>query len=216
LKRIAILGAGGQAREVSWLIRDINREHPAYEFLGYIVENVSKLGKYDTRENVLGGESWLQANRGKVDCLAIGIGTPAVRIKVASSLSQQFPEIEWPGLIHPRSILDRETCILHPGALLCAGTICATNVTLGRFSLINFGSTIGHDAEIGKGCVVNPGANISGGVIVQDGVLIGTGAQVLQYLRIGASATVGAGAVVVKDVAAGCTVVGIPAKTRNS
>jgi len=53
-------------------------------------------------------------------------------------------------------------------------------------------------------------------VIVQDGVLIGTGAQVLQYLRIGASATVGAGAVVVKDVAAGCTVVGIPAKTRNS
>jgi serine acetyltransferase len=38
---------------------------------------------------------------------------------------------------------------------------------------------------------------------------------VLQYLRIGAGATVGAGAVVVKDVAAGSTVVGIPAKPTN-
>lgn len=212
MKRIAILGAGGQAREILWLIRDINREHPTYEFLGYIVNDVSKLGKYDTREHLLGDESWLQTNRDQVDCLAIGIGTPAVRGKVADNLTQQFPEIEWPALIHPQSVLDRETCILHPGALLSAGAICTTNITLGPFSLVNFGSTVGHDTQIGKACVVNPGANISGGVVVEDGVLVGTGAQVLQYLCIGAGATVGAGAVVINDVAAGSTVVGIPAK----
>ncbi len=215
MKRIAILGAGGQAREIAWLIRDINRDRPVYEFLGYIVSDLLKPGKYDSREQVLGDESWLCANRDKVDCLTIGIGAPAVRGKVADELTQQFPEITWPVLIHPHSILDRETCTLHPGVLVCAGAICTTNITLGPFSLINFGSTIGHDAQIGKACVVNPGANISGGVVLEDGVLVGTGAQVLQYLRVGAGAKVGAGAVVIQDVVAGSTVIGVPAKPKS-
>ena len=60
MKRIAILGAGGQAREVAWLIRDINREQPAFEFLGFIVKDLSKLDAHDSREHLLGDESWLQ------------------------------------------------------------------------------------------------------------------------------------------------------------
>ena len=215
MKRIAILGAGGQAREISWLIRDINRDCPTYEFLGYIVSDVSKPGKHDTPDQVLGDESWLSANSGKVDCLAIGIGTPAIRRTVADKLTKKFPEIAWPALVHPDSIVDLVTCTVDSGVLVCAGAICTTNVTLGPFSLINFGSTVGHDAQVGKACVVNPGANISGGVILEDGVLVGTGAQVLQYLRIGAGATVGAGAVVIHDVVTGSTVVGVPAKAKN-
>jgi sugar O-acyltransferase (sialic acid O-acetyltransferase NeuD family) len=215
LKRIAILGAGGQAREVAWLIRDINRERPIYEFLGYIVKDVSRLSVHDSREHLLGDESWLQTNRQRVDCLAIGIGTPALRCKVADNLTSQFPDLEWPALIHPRSVLDRETSTVDSGVLLCAGAICTTNITFGPFALINFGSTIGHDVQIGRGCVVNPGANISGGVVLEDSVLIGTGAHILQYLRVGARAKVGAGAVVVADVAPKSTVIGVPAQPKR-
>ena len=213
-KRIVILGAGGQAREVSWLIRDINRERCIYEFVGYVVKDVSKLGPYDAAEQVLGDESWLRANRSKFDCLAVGIGTPAARFRVAEELGHEFPEVEWPALIHPRSVVDRETCNIASGLLLCAGAVCTTNITFGPFSLINFGATVGHDVQIGRACVVNPGANISGGVVLEDGVLVGTGAQVLQYLRVAKGATVAAGAVVTKDVAAGSTVVGVPARLR--
>ena len=56
-KRIAILGAGGQAREIEWLIRDINRNRPTYEFLGYIVGNAANLTEYDSRERLLGDET---------------------------------------------------------------------------------------------------------------------------------------------------------------
>ena len=90
LKRIAILGAGGQAREILWLIRDINRDLPTYEFLGFIVSDASKPGKYDTPDHVLGDESWLAANSQQVDCLAIGIGTPSVRRAVADNLANKF------------------------------------------------------------------------------------------------------------------------------
>jgi UDP-2-acetamido-3-amino-2,3-dideoxy-glucuronate N-acetyltransferase len=48
--------------------------------------------------------------------------------------------------------------------------------------------------------------------VVERGATIGSGATILGGLRIGAGATVGAGAVVTKDVAAGTTVVGNPAR----
>lgn len=210
-KRIAILGAGGQAREVAWLIRDINRDRPAYDVLGYIVPDLSELGQHDSREELLGDESWLDRNRGEVDCLAIGIGSPGRRRRVADELTSRYPDLSWPALIHPTSVYDKDTCEIESGVLLCAGATCTVNVQFGPFALINFGCTIGHEVQIGKACVVNPGANISGGVILGNEVLVGTGAQVLQYLRIGTGATIGAGAVVVKDVEAHSTVVGVPA-----
>jgi sugar O-acyltransferase (sialic acid O-acetyltransferase NeuD family) len=214
-KRIAILGAGGQAREVEWLIRDINRDRPSYEFLGYIVGDVSILTDRDTRDRLLGDESWLESNGNNVDALAIGIGSPSLRLKIAAELASRFPRIEWPVLIHPSAVYDSASCEFGVGVLLCGGATCTVNIKFGSFALINFGTTVGHEVQIGRGCVVNPGANISGGVTLGDGVLVGTGAQVLQYLQIGAGAKIGAGAVVVRNVDADTTVVGIPAVPRN-
>jgi sugar O-acyltransferase (sialic acid O-acetyltransferase NeuD family) len=211
-KRIAILGAGGQAREVEWLIREINRHHPTYEFLGYIVADVTRLSEHDSSRGLLGDESWLESNRDRVECLAIGIGDPTLRLKLGAVLTSRFPDIEWPALIHPRAVFDAATCECGPGLVLCGGAACTVNIKFGAFSLINFGCTIGHDVQVGKGCVVNPGANISGGTIVGDGVLVGSGAQVLQYLRVGTGAKIGAGAVVVRNVEAHSTVVGVPAR----
>jgi sugar O-acyltransferase (sialic acid O-acetyltransferase NeuD family) len=211
-KRIAILGAGGQAREVEWLIREINRHHPIYEFLGYIVADVTRLSEHDSSRGLLGDESWLESNRDRVDCLAIGIGDPTLRLKLAAVLTSRFPDIEWPALIHPRAVFDAATCECGPGLVLCGGAACTVNIKFGAFSLINFGCTIGHDVQVGKGCVVNPGANISGRTILGDAVLVGSGAQVLQYLRVGTGAKIGAGAVVVRNVEAYSTVVGVPAR----
>ena len=48
--------------------------------------------------------------------------------------------------------------------------------------------------------------------VVERGATIGSGATILGGVRIGAGATVGAGAVVTKDVDAGATVIGNPAR----
>jgi sugar O-acyltransferase (sialic acid O-acetyltransferase NeuD family) len=212
MKRIAIIGAGGLAREVAWLLEDISsassQEAFAYEVAGFLVSDASRTGPYDN--SILGDFSWLESNQ--VDALAIGIGTPAVRLKVAEELKGRFPHITWPPIIHPSVKWQRRTMQVGEGVIICAGTIATVNVRFEPFCMVNLSCTIGHEAVIGRGCVLNPTVNISGGVELGGGVLVGTGAQILQYVKIGEDATVGAGAVVNKDVNAKTTVVGIPAK----
>ena len=212
VRRIAIVGAGGMAREVASAIHWINRTKPQFEFVGYLVSDLSKLGPQDSREAVLGDFRWIEKHRHAVDALAVGVGTPSVRVKLAQQLCTAFPEIEWPAIVHPTAILDYDSAKLGEGIFVGAGFVSTVNLDLQPFALCNFGTTIGHESQIGRGSVINPGANISGGVVIEDEVLIGTGAQVLQYLTVGSGATVGAGAVVTRNIPNRTTVVGIPAR----
>jgi sugar O-acyltransferase (sialic acid O-acetyltransferase NeuD family) len=211
MKRIVIVGAGGTAREVKAMLREINRVTPTWVFEGYVVTSLSALSDRDSREEVLGDYQWLRTNASHIDAVGIGIGTPSLRLKVSEEVRELLPEAEFPSLIHPTAHMDFESAQIAEGALVCSGVIGTVNIFLDAFALCNFGCTLGHEARIGKGSVINPGANISGGVNIGNGVLIGTGAQVLQYRSVGDFATVGAGAVVIHDVLAGVTVVGIPA-----
>jgi sugar O-acyltransferase (sialic acid O-acetyltransferase NeuD family) len=211
-KRMVIIGAGGYAREVAAQVADIRRHGEPYEVVGFVVTDLARLGPRDSRERVLGDYEWLAAHRDRFDVFALGIGTPAARLAVATELAARFPDVPWPALVHPSVLADRASLVMGRGALLAPGVVATVNVTLEDFAMVNITCTLGHETRVGRGAVINPGANLSGGVTVGAGVLMGTGAVVLQYLTIGEGATVGAGAVVTKDVPPGLTVVGAPAR----
>lgn len=95
------------------------------------------------------------------------------------------------------------------------------SVVVGRGTVFGYGGlgvVIHKRCELGKNVVVGSNVTIGGrsgldGVPrIEDEVMIGTGAKILGPVTIGRGASVGANAVVLKDVAPGTTVVGIPAR----
>lgn len=74
------------------------------------------------------------------------------------------------------------------------------------------GIVINPDAKIGPNCLIFHQVTLAGAVELGGHVDIGAGAKLIGPLRIGDHARVGANAVVTKDVDAGVTVVGIPAR----
>jgi serine O-acetyltransferase len=87
----------------------------------------------------------------------------------------------------------------------------------------HFGTIILHaDTVMGAGCSVTSGVTI--GVVgngrqgvprIGDRVAIGTGAKLLGPITVGDGALIGANAVVVDDVPAGATVIGVPARVHE-
>jgi serine O-acetyltransferase len=83
------------------------------------------------------------------------------------------------------------------------------------------GVVIGETAEVGEGCTIYQGVTLGGTSLypgtkrhptLGSGVIVGAGAKVLGGFTVGDGARIGANSVVVKEVAAGATVVGIPGR----
>ncbi len=99
---------------------------------------------------------------------------------------------------------------IHPGAKIGKGV----------FIDHGMGVVIGETTEIGNRCLLYQGVTLGGTgkesgkrhPTLGENVVIGAGAKVLGAITIGANTRIGAGSVVVRDVEANSTVVGIPGR----
>ncbi len=106
---------------------------------------------------------------------------------------------------------------IHPAAKIGKGFFIdhGNGVVIGETAEIGDNVTLYHDVTLGGIAPAVDSAsqvNVKRHPTLRDGVIIGSGAQVLGPIVIGENARVGANAVVLKDVPAGATVVGIPAR----
>jgi sugar O-acyltransferase (sialic acid O-acetyltransferase NeuD family) len=102
-------------------------------------------------------------------------------------------------------------CEIGEGSIVLAGVVLTANVLVGRHCVLMPHATLTHDVGIRDYVTLAAGVSLGGGVEIDDDAYLGMNSSVRQHVRIGARATIGMGAVVLSDVPAGDTWVGVPA-----
>ncbi|HTS19116.1 MAG TPA: NeuD/PglB/VioB family sugar acetyltransferase [Verrucomicrobiae bacterium] len=213
MKDIVIVGHGGLAREVAFLIDEINRATPTWNLLGYVGSAADSVSKPVGRHIVRGTDDWLWKLTTEI-AVAIAIGQPS-RIRALHERFRQNPKLLFPNLIHPAVTGDWERIAMGSGNIVLNNASLTTDIKLGCLNIVNPGATIAHDCMLGSYNLVNPGASLSGEVVLGDEVLIGTGARILQQLHLCSRAVIGAGAVVTRDIDKPGIYIGVPARDMN-
>ncbi len=208
MKDLVIIGAGGFAREVAWLVEEINQKAPQWNLVGYIDEDQEKWGQKLNGYPVLGSFSALE--KLPLSTFAVcAVGNPSDKKRLVEKAKAQGKQFAT--LVHPEISLSSSVTI-GQGVIINKGCILTTNISIGDHVGINPGCGIGHDAVLKDYCTLMWHVNISGAIEVGEGCTLGTKATVLQSIRVGNWSIVGAGAVVTRDLPSHCTAVGIPAK----
>ncbi len=105
---------------------------------------------------------------------------------------------------------------IHPSAIVNAYVTVDAGIErptrVGARSFLMKHVHVGHDVQIGANCEIAPGAVIYGHVVIGDDVRIGANAWIKNRLKIGDGAVIGASAAVTRDVPAGETWAGNPAR----
>lgn len=119
--------------------------------------------------------------------------------------------------VRAANAIEMDDVEIGPGALISPFVTLTSNIRIGRCFHANLYSYVEHDCRIGDFVTFAPAVHCNGNVHIHDHAYIGTGAVIRQGtpeqpLVIGEDAVVGMGAVVTKDVPAGVTVAGNPAR----
>jgi sugar O-acyltransferase (sialic acid O-acetyltransferase NeuD family) len=204
---IVILGAGGHGRETALLLAQINAATPRWDVLGFLDDDTRRLGTTVAGLPVLGGLDVLPTLPAGT-AVALGVGAPAAKRRLVAALPATTP---LPVLVHPSVVLG-ERIALGDGTQLHAGTIATCDLVIGRGVTVNRRCDLSHDDRIGDFCTLAPAVTLAGDVHLADDVDVGIGVACTPGVRVGARTVIGAGAVVVHDLAPDVTAVGMPAR----
>jgi sugar O-acyltransferase (sialic acid O-acetyltransferase NeuD family) len=207
LKKIIILGAGGYAQEVLWVVDDINSVFPVWDFIGFI-DSVSpgRKGQLHYDRPVLGG--WDDVPWQEEIHFACGIGSPVVRAN--ECLEAERRGYRPATLIHPSVIAARHVQI-GEGTVIGARCVLAPYAILGRHCALNIGVTVGHNSRMGDFCVLSPGAQVLGSVELSERVFLGANATVYLKRKVGAGSIIGANSFLLTSLGPDSSVIGVPA-----
>lgn len=194
MKKILIYGAGGHGKVVADIARlngyeDIvfyDDNPTANENDGYmVVHNLQDYMDYD---------------------FVVALGNNELREKICKKYFNNLVT-----LIHPSAILAKNT-VIKKGTVVMAGAVINSGTVIGEGNIINTCCSIDHDNNVGNYNHLSVNSHTAGAVTIGDRNTLGIGSNVINCVKIKSDCMIGAGAVVIRDIAEPGTYVGVPAR----
>jgi sugar O-acyltransferase (sialic acid O-acetyltransferase NeuD family) len=208
MTEVAIIGAGGHAREVLEILMSCRRNGSDARVLGFVDEAATP-GATMCGFPILGGFEWFETiDKGRIEVVC-AVGTPQLGEKLVTRARKIG--LRFASAISPLAMIS-PTADIGCGVMIFPNVVVSCGVRVGNYVTLNVGSTVSHDSYIGDYSSISPGAHIAGGVSIGRGSFVGMGCNVIQGVSVGEWSVLGAGAAVLDDVPAGVTCAGVPAR----
>lgn len=204
--KLYIIGSGDVGKFVAYNF-DIFHS-TGFEISGFLDDDETKWGKTVCGYPILGGINLINEQTEKVGVL-ISIAHPQTKKKVSDKID--FNKVLSPSLIAKNSWLSKEV-IVGRGVIIYPGVTINYHSVIQDHVIINMNCAIGHNCTISKYTTLAPGASLGGYTFIEENVSMGINAATKQAIRIGKNTIVGGMSMVIKDLPADITAVGVPAR----
>lgn len=204
--KLFIIGGGDVGKFVAYNFEIFHQT--GFEIGGFLDDDATKWGKIVCGYPILGGINLLNKEKDKAGVL-ISIAHPQTKKSVIEKID--FDKVLSPSLIAKNAWISKEV-IIGKGAIIYPGVSINYHSVIEDHVIINMNCAVGHNCTISKYTTLAPGASLGGYTHIEECVSVGINAATKQTVRIGKNSIIGGMTMVVKDLPADVTAVGVPAK----
>ena len=203
---IVLIGASGHAKVVIELFRARGKH------VAYCIGTDPKIESCLDVSVLVGDHHIARLREDGFEDAFVAVGSNRLRARLAEfALQAGFNLVN---AISPNATIS-PTVRLGRGIAVMAGAIINADSRIDDLAIINTAATIDHDCVIGRAVHIAPQCALAGNVVVGEYAFLGIGTTVVPSMNIGIAATVGAGGVVIADIAANVVAFGVPAQQRH-
>lgn len=200
---IVVIGAGGHAKVCVEILRAMG------ESVAYCVSDRGGPAECAGVPVLYGDEHIQRLWNDGYKAAFIALGSNSLRERLAKTVLEQGFRIV--NAISPAATLS-PSARLGLGVAIMAGAVVNAEALIADLAIVNTGATIDHDCHIGRAAHIAPQCALAGCVTIGAGSFLGIGCKVVPQMSIGENVVLGAGSVVISDIPAMVTAVGVPAR----
>ena len=204
--KLFLIGGGDVGKFVAYNFEIFNST--GFEIFGFLDDDENKWGKVLCGYPILGGINLLNKETEKVGVL-ITIADPQTKKRVIEQID--FDRFLSPSLIAKNAWISKEA-VIGKGAIIYPGVSVNYHSTIEDHVIVNMNCAIGHNCTVSKYTTLAPGASLGGYTHIEECVSMGINAATKQAIRIGKNTIIGGMSMVIKNLPANVTAVGVPSR----